>query len=116
MSNVKHPKCAIRSLAQDAKSRLAVGSYKKPDSGADSPPKGISPAQKRIYVKLRELLASGEEIVNPIEQLADKELLATMPHGDRQRYILELSSDYVAMKRELMNRLAASDRCDSGKA
>lgn len=93
MSNVKHPKCALRSLAAEAKARLNQNSYAEPGA-----PKNISPQQKEIYIKLCALKRSGEEIVNPIAQLADEELLKTLPHDQRQRYIIQLSADYVCVR------------------
>lgn len=96
MSNVKHPKCAIRNMANEAKSRLSSNDYStKLYYGA---PKNITPQQKEIYIKLCELKASGEEVVNPILQFADKEKLASLSHEERQRYIIQLSADYVNIK------------------
>lgn len=109
MSNVSHPRCPIRNLADDAKKRLQSNTYNK-FAAHLMPPKDVTPSQKQIYVKLQELYEAGEEIVNPIQQLADQKLLDTLPHDERQRYIFQLSSDYVAMKKELMSRLAASDK------
>ena len=70
MANTRHPKCAIRSMAVEAKKRLQSKAY---GTGEIPAPAGISPAQRRIYIRLRELRESGEEVVNPIQQLADKE-------------------------------------------
>lgn len=105
MANVRHPDCAIRSLAQEAKRRLREGAYDR--ELRQSLPQGASPAQKRIYIRLKELLDKGEEVVNPIRQLADAELLARLSHDERQRYVFQLAADYTAMKRELDCRLAA---------
>ncbi len=107
MSNVRHPSCVIRNLALDAKKRLA-----KPDgtyfpSGLE-PPSTLTPSQYEIYVKIRALYDKGEEVVNPISQLADKQLMESMSHEARQRYILTLCGDYVEMKRLFLERLAAS--------
>lgn len=107
MSNVRHPSCAIRNLALDAKKRLA-----KPDgtyfpSGLE-PPSTLTPSQKEIFVKIRALYDAGEEVDNPLEQLADKEYMATLSHEARQRYILTLCGDYVEMKRLFLERLSSS--------
>ena len=107
MSNVRHPSCAIRDLAVSAKKRLA-----KPDgtyfpSGLE-PPSTLTPSQKEIFLKIRALYDAGEEVINPIQQLADKEYMATLSHEARQRYILSLCSDYVEMKRLFLERLSSS--------
>jgi hypothetical protein len=107
MSNVRHPSCAIRDLAVNAKKRLA-----KPDgtyfpSGLE-PPSTLTPSQKEIFLKIRALYDAGEEVNNPIQQLADKEYMETLSHEARQRYILSLCSDYVEMKRLFLERLSSS--------
>ncbi len=93
MSNIKHPKCALRTLAAQAKDRLSKGTYQKPAA-----PTNITPGQREIYLRLLELKANGEEVVNPIAQLADPAKLRSLSHEDRQRYILQLSADYVSMR------------------
>lgn len=60
MANTRHPKCAIRSMAVEAKKRLQSKAY---GTGEIPAPAGISPAQRRIYIRLRELRESGEEVV-----------------------------------------------------
>lgn len=107
MSNVRHPSCAIRDLAQNAKKRLS-----KPDgtyfpSGLE-PPSTLTPSQREIFVKIRALYDAGEEVNNPIQQLADKEYMETLSHEGKQRYILNLCNDYVEMKRLFLARLSAS--------
>ncbi|MEG1663531.1 MAG: hypothetical protein RR338_06040 [Clostridia bacterium] len=105
MSNTTHPKCEIRSQAKEAKKRLQGNKY-DPCLTVALPPKGITPSQKSVYLKLRQLLEDGEEIVNPIQQLADEEVLKTLSHDERQRYIFQLSSDYITMRSELLARLS----------
>lgn len=97
MSNVKHPKCALRTLAGQAKARLSKGSYGEEPSA----PKNVTPRQREIYIKLCELAASGEEVTNPIALFADKQLLASLPHEEKQRYILQLCADYISMRNML---------------
>ena len=96
MSNVKHPKCPVRELANQAKARLIKGEYQEPIA-----PSNISPRQREIFLKLLELKKHGEEVVNPIAQLADEKLLRTLSHEERQRYIIQLASDYVSVKNML---------------
>ncbi len=105
MANVRHPDCIIRDLAREAKSRLRAGAYDR--ELARSLPRGASPAQRRIYIRLKELLDRGEEVVNPIRQLADEELIAHLSHEERQRYVFQLAADYTAMKKELECRLSS---------
>lgn len=102
MANVRHPDCAIRTLAHEAKRRLKEGAYDREATCAL--PQGASPSQKRIYIRLKELLDRGEEVVNPIRQLADADLVARLSHEEKQRYILRLAADYTAMKKELDSR------------
>lgn len=107
MANTRHPKCAIRSMAVEAKKRLQSKAY---GTGEIPAPAGISPTQRRIYIRLRELRESGEEVVNPIQQLADKEFMKGLSHEERQRYIIQLAADYLAVKKELDDRSAAERR------
>lgn len=103
MANVRHPDCAIRSLAHAAKRRLCEGAYDRESSY----PAGASPAQKRIYIRLKQLMDDGEELVNPLRQLADDELMAKLSHDEKQRYLFQLAADYLAMKKELEERLSS---------
>ena len=96
MSNVKHPKCPMRDLANQAKARLAKGEYFAPAA-----PANITPRQREIFLKLTELKKHGEDVVDPIAQLADKKLLGSLSHDERQRYIIQLASDYVSVKNML---------------
>lgn len=101
--NTIHPSCTIRSLAREAKRRLRSGSYNTPSTAL---PQGASPSQVRLYIRLKELADRGEEIVNPISQLADRELMSRLSHEDKQRYIFQLASDYLAMKKEVSSRIS----------
>lgn len=103
MGNVRHPKCAIRNMAGEAKKRLMNGAYG--DDAACRAPQDASPSQQRIYIKLKQLLDEGTEIDNPIRQLADTELMDSLSHEDRQRYVFQLAADYIAMKKELDDKL-----------
>lgn len=95
MSNIKHNQCAMRSLAKEAKSRLANNNYDPDEINA---PKNLTPQQKEIYLKLVKLSRTGEDISDPISQFADAEKLRTLPHEERQRYVLSLCADYVQIK------------------
>lgn len=108
MANSRHGACAIRALAAQAKRRLKDNRYK--EESECNLPRGVSPAQKQLYIKLKQLLDSGEEVVNPIQQLADKRLMESLSHEERQRYVFQLAADYVAMKKELDGRLSGGER------
>lgn len=95
MSNVKHKNCARRALAKSAKSRLGNNSYDKDELSA---PKDVTPEQKAIYVKLNKLKRAGESVNNPVAQLADENILRTLSHEEKQRYIIKLCADYVSVK------------------
>lgn len=103
MGNVRHPKCAIRNMADEAKKRLMKNAYGEATSARA--PQDASPSQQRIYIRMKQLLDEGREIDNPIQQLADRELMETLSHDDRQRYIFQLAADYIAMKKELDDKL-----------
>lgn len=99
----------MRSMAQEAKRRLLHNDYSR-NSGAMAPPKDITPSQRAIYIRLKELSEAGEDVINPVQQLADKEKLQSLNHEERQRYILQLSADYVSMRRALDENLQKSKR------
>ncbi len=94
MSNVKHQECAIRNMAKSAKKRLCENDYSEQVA-----PRNATPSQKALCEKIVKLKQSGEDVINPVEQLADKELLSTLSHEQRQRYIINLCADYVSVKK-----------------
>ncbi len=104
MSNIKHPKCALRDLAYQAKARLMTGEYSTPPA-----PGNITPEQRDIYLKLCDLKKRGEEVVNPIAQLADENKMRSLSHEERQRYIIQLASDYVCVKNIIDSSSAAKN-------
>jgi hypothetical protein len=99
----------MRAMAQEAKRRLCQNDYSR-TAGALAPPKDVTPSQRTVYIKLRELFEAGEDVINPVQQLADKEKLASLSHEERQRYILQLSADYVSMRRALDDNIQKSKR------
>lgn len=101
MGNTRHPECAIRNLAREAKSRLQCNRY---GEAAAPLPHGVSPAQRELCFRLRKLIDAGEEIVNPIAQLADREFMSGLSHEERQRYIIRLAADYAAVRDEIRGR------------
>lgn len=108
MSNIRHVSCAVRTMASDAKKRLLQNRYPRIPE-ALIPPKGLTPSQRQIYFKLLDLSSDGEEVVNPIKQLADENKMKELSHEERQRYILELSADYVSMKKLVDENLIKSN-------
>ncbi len=98
MSNVKHKKCPMRTLASEAKARLASGDYRR-----DYPPipKNATIQQREIYMKLYELRKGGEKVDNPIAVFADENKLACLSHEEKQRYIMQLCADYISMRTAL---------------
>lgn len=99
MGNTRHPDCAIRELARTAKARLSGNRYA--ESAALPVKKGASPAQREMCRRVLDLIGAGEEIVNPIAQLADRALIERLPYEERQRYIIRLAADYAEVRREL---------------
>ena len=53
--------------------------------------------------KLKAYLDCGEEIINPILQLGDKDYIATLSPQEKQKYILELSNAYLSLKNKMQN-------------
>ncbi len=96
--NIKHPDNELRSRAKDAKRRLANNLYNRDEISA---PKDITPQQRAIYLKLLNLKREGEQNINPIEQFADKQMLSNLSYEDRQRYIMQLCADYIAIKNKV---------------
>ncbi len=101
MSNVKHPKCAIRSMAIEAKSRLTTNNYLE-----KSTPKNITASQKEIYFKLQKMKYDGVELTSPVAQLGDSKLLSTLSHEEKQRYIIRLCEDYIKVKQIIQNEIS----------
>ncbi len=104
MSNVKHPKCKLRTLASEAKARLCNNTYGE----GQNAPKNITPQQREIYLKLCALKRSGEKVDNPIDCFADQKKMSTLSHDEKQRYILQICADYVSMRNILENADAHS--------
>lgn len=98
MSNIKHNKCPMRTMANEAKARLSSNEYRR---GMPPVPKNATPQQKEIYLKLYELRKGGDGVDNPIAMFADEKKLSTLSHDERQRYIMQLSADYISMRNAL---------------
>ena len=104
MSNVKHPDCPIRALALEAKKRLRDNDYVNYDSlDAVETRNSLTPMEEQVYRKMKQYIDCGEEIINPIVQLGDKEHLASLPPWEKQKYILEISNAYLSLKNKMQN-------------
>lgn len=101
MSNIKHNKCPMRELANQAKARLSYNDYTRPNPPV---PKNATPQQREIYLKLYELRQGGQGVDNPVATFADEQKLKTLSHEERQRYIIQLCSDYISMRTALDER------------
>ena len=101
MSNVKHNKCPMRELASQAKARLSYNDYARPNPPV---PKNATPQQREIYLKLYELRQGGKSVDNPVAVFADEQKLKSLPHEERQRYIIQLCADYISMRTALENK------------
>ena len=99
MSNVKHPKCEIRNMANAAKARLAKNAYAE----QNAIPKNITPEQQIIYFKLKKIKKDGTSLTNPVSQLGDEQKIAQMSHEEKQRYIINLCADYIKVKQIIEN-------------
>ncbi len=108
MSNIKHNKCPMRTLATEAKNRLARNDYRRNQPPV---PKNATPQQREIYLKLCDLRQTGEiKIDNPITYFADPDKLKTLSHDERQRYIIQISADYLSMRAAIeVKDFAAAD-------
>ncbi len=106
MSNVKHPDCPIRQLAQEAKRRMKLNDYVNYGALDKSDAKSsLTPMETQVYKKMKELLDNGVEVENPILQLSDKDYMKSLPPQDRQRYILEVSNAYLSLKSKMQTYL-----------
>lgn len=103
MSNTKHKNCALRALAKTAKNRLGNNAYDKDELTA---PRNVTPRQKEIYVKINKLKRAGQNITNPVAQLADEKILRSLSHEEKQRYIIGLCADYVSVKNYMEKQTA----------
>lgn len=101
MSNVKHPKCAIRREANEAKARLLKNAY----SEQNAIPKNITSEQQVIYFKMKKMKNEGIALTNPVAQLGDAKLLASLSHEEKQRYIINLCANYVKVKSIIDNEV-----------
>lgn len=108
MKNIARNETSIKNIAHDAKKRLTLRGYSTYPRELE-PPSTLTPMQKSLYLKLRDMISKGEEVVNPIGQLADRKLLESLPYIERQRYIFSLCSDYLTVREILSARLAASN-------
>ena len=54
--------------------------------------------EEKFYTKVCALLDGDEVITNPIGALAEPEVLKNLDEGNRQKYILDLSKKFCAMK------------------
>ncbi len=104
MSNVRHTNCKIRLLASEAKERLKNNSYNACSATISCQGK-LTPAEEHVLTKMRQVLEVGEEIVNPIAQLCDKEKLKSLSVNERQRYIFEISNAYLCLKQKMIDKL-----------
>lgn len=85
-------------MAMAAKARLADNNYKR---GQPPVPKNATPQQREIYLKLYEMRKDGEGVDNPITAFADEQKLSSLSHEEKQRYIMQLCSDYISMRTAL---------------
>ena len=81
-------------MANQAKKRLAQNKYAE----QNAIPKNITAEQQVIYFKLKQLKRDGQELTSPVAQLGDQNLLASLSHEEKQRYIIRLCEDYVKVK------------------
>ena len=102
MSNVKHPKCTIRNMANEAKARLQKNTYAE----TNSIPKNITNEQQEIYFKLKQMKKDGTVLINPVAQLGDEQKLENLTHEERQRYIINLLTDYVKVKQIIESEIS----------
>ena len=80
-------------MANEAKTRLSSNKYSE-----KSVPKNITAEQKEIYFKLQQIKKDGIELTNPVAQLGDQKILASLSHEEKQRYIIKLCEDYIKVK------------------
>lgn len=89
-------KSALKQLAATAKHRMKNGYYQ--DECSD---KSLLSSQekeeKRVYAKIVEMNASGEDVFNPLGRLVEIDKYEKMNAIQKERYILILSNTYLKM-------------------
>lgn len=89
-------KSALKQLAATAKHRMKNGYYQ--DECSD---KSLLSSQekeeKRVYAKIVEMNASGEDVFNPLGRLVEIDRYEKMNALQKERYILILSNTYLKM-------------------
>ena len=56
---------------------------------------------KKLEAKIHTLLKDDPNAINPIEQLIDHTIYNKLPESSKQRYILQLSSEYNRIKNNI---------------
>lgn len=60
-------------------------------------------AKKKLEAKIKNLLKSDPNAINPIEKLIDHTEYDSLSESSKERYILQLSNDYNEIKNSLSN-------------
>lgn len=89
-------KSALKQLAATAKHRMKNGYYQEECSD-----KSILSSQekeeKRVYAKIVEMHATGEDVFNPLGRLVELDKYEKLDAIQKERYILILSNTYLKM-------------------
>ena len=89
-------------MANEAKARLQKNTYAE----TNSIPKNITNEQQEIYFKLKQMKKDGTVLINPVAQLGDEQKLENLTHEERQRYIINLLTDYVKVKQIIESEIS----------
>lgn len=89
-------KSALKQLAATAKHRMKNGYYQEECSDR-SLLSSQEKEEKRVYQKIIEMNASGENVFNPLGRLVEVDKYEKMTPLQKERYILILSNTYLKM-------------------
>lgn len=90
----------LKTLAMRAKNRMINKNLRDTYSNADI--KIISTNDEKFDQKVREILASGEDIHNPIKKLMDESKFMKLDERGRERYLFETIERYNAIREKVM--------------
>ena len=89
-------KSALKQLAATAKHRMKNG-YFQEECSDKSLLSSQEKEEKRVYQKIIEMNASGEDVFNPLGRLVEVEKYEKLTPLQKERYILILSNTYLKM-------------------
>ncbi len=100
-------KSALKQLAATAKHRMKNGYYQE-ECSDKSLLSSQEKEEKRVYDKIVEMNASGENVFNPLGRLVELDKYEKMSSVEKERYVLILSNTYLKMLNKYFESKKAS--------